>query len=49
MLWVYSAIGIYLLIGLIRAIAQINRGKWGAKGKAWTIAFVMIFWPFFIK
>jgi len=45
MWWIYSAIGIYLFIGLVRALGQISRSTWGAKGKLQTIVFVMLFWP----
>lgn len=45
MFWIYSILGIYLLVGILRALAQIKRGIWGAKGKLATVVFVMLFWP----
>ena len=43
----YMFVGLYLLIGLVKASKRISSGVYGTKGPLPTFVFVVVFWPLF--
>jgi hypothetical protein len=47
--WIYLALILYLIVGLLRAVSQISRGIKGTMGPFVTLVAVTLLWPILPK